>query len=216
MGAQVSGQLKTLSVAIGDKVKKDQLLGVIDPEQAENQIKEVEATLMELRAQRQQAEAELKLAQVTYSRQQRLAQTQAVSQQDLDTAATEMAVKQAQIGTIDAQIKRNQASLDTAKTNLDYTRIVAPMAGEVTQITTLQGQTVIAAQQAPNILTLADMSTMLVKAQVSGSGCNPPEAGAKSLVYGAWRSTDALRGQIKDVLPTPEKVNDADFLLRPF
>ncbi len=57
--------------------------------------------------------------------------------------------------------------LDTAKTNLDYTRIVAPMAGEVTQITTLQGQTVIAAQQAPNILTLADMSTMLVKAQVS-------------------------------------------------
>ncbi len=63
VGAQVSGQLKTLSVAIGDKVKKDQLLGVIDPEQAENQIKEVEATLMELRAQRQQAEAELKLAQ---------------------------------------------------------------------------------------------------------------------------------------------------------
>ena len=56
VGAQVSGQLKTLSVAIGDKVKKDQLLGVIDPEQAENQIKEVEATLMELRAQRQQAE----------------------------------------------------------------------------------------------------------------------------------------------------------------
>ena len=64
---------------------------------------------MELRAQRQQAEAELKLARVTYSRQQRLAQTQAVSQQDLDNAATEMAVKQAQIGTIDAQIKRNQA-----------------------------------------------------------------------------------------------------------
>ncbi len=81
VGAQVSGQLKTLSVAIGDKVKKTSFR-VIDPEQAENQIKEVEATLMELRAQRQQAEAELKLARVTYSRQQRLAQTQAVSQQD--------------------------------------------------------------------------------------------------------------------------------------
>lgn len=167
VGAQVSGQLKTLSVEIGDKVKKGELLGVIDPEQAENQIKEVEATLMELRAQRGQAEAERKLAQVTLARQQQLAKTQAISRQDLDTAATELAVKQAQIGTIDAQIKRNQASLDSAKTNLEYTRIVAPMAGEVTQITTLQGQTVIAAQQAPNILTLADMSTMLVKAQVS-------------------------------------------------
>lgn len=187
VGAQVSGQLKTLSVAIGDKVK-DQLLGVIDPEQAQNQIKEVEATLMELRAQRLQAEAEWKLARVTLSRQQQLAKTRAVSQQDLDTAATEMAVKQAQIGAIDAQIKRNQASLDTAKTNLDYTRIVAPMAGEVTQITTLQGQTVIAAQQAPNILTLADMSTMLVKAQVSEADVIHLQPGQKhGLPYWAIR-----------------------------
>ncbi|HAG0342471.1 TPA: macrolide transporter subunit MacA [Salmonella enterica] len=162
VGAQVSGQLKTLLVSIGDNVKKDQLLGVIDPDQAENQIKEVEATLMELNAERQQAAAELKLARVTLARQQQLAKTQAVSQQDLDTAATEMAVKQARIGTIDAQIKRNRASLDTAKTNLEYTRIVAPMAGEVTQITTLQGQTVIAAQQAPNILTLVAVISLVV------------------------------------------------------
>ncbi|HBH14795.1 MAG TPA: macrolide transporter subunit MacA, partial [Leclercia adecarboxylata] len=79
VGAQVSGQLKTLSVEIGDKVQKGQLLGVIDPEQAENQIKEVEATLMELRAQRSQAEAERKLAQVTLNRQRQLAATQAIS-----------------------------------------------------------------------------------------------------------------------------------------
>ena len=122
VGAQVSGQLKTLRVNIGDKVQKDQLLGVIDPEQAENQIKEVDATLMELRAQLKQAQAERKLAQVTLARQQQLAQRQLVSRQDLDTAATDVAVKEAQIGTIEAQIKRNQATLDTAKTNLDYTR----------------------------------------------------------------------------------------------
>ncbi|HGY2281609.1 macrolide transporter subunit MacA [Citrobacter braakii] len=211
VGAQVSGQLKTLSVAIGDKVKKDQLLGVIDPEQAQNQIKEVEATLMELRAQRLQAEAELKLARVTLSRQQQLAKTQAVSQQDLDTAATQMAVKQAQIGTIDAQIKRNQASLDTAKTNLDYTRIVAPMAGEVTQITTLQGQTVIAAQQAPNILTLADMSTMLVKAQVSEADVIHLHPGQKAWFTVLGDPQTRYEGKLKDVLPTPEKVNDAIF-----
>ena len=211
VGAQVSGQLKALSVAIGDKVKKDQLLGVIDPEQAQNQIKEVEATLMELRAQRLQAEAEWKLARVTLSRQQQLAKTQAVSQQDLDTAATEMAVKQAQIGTIDAQIKRNQASLDTAKTNLDYTRIVAPMAGEVTQITTLQGQTVIAAQQAPNILTLADMSTMLVKAQVSEADVIHLHPGQKAWFTVLGDPQTRYEGKLKDVLPTPEKVNDAIF-----
>jgi len=211
VGAQVSGQLKTLSVEIGDKVQKGQLLGVIDPEQAENQIKEVEATLMELRAQRSQAEAERKLAQVTLNRQRQLAATQAISQQDLDTSVTELAVKQAQIGTIDAQIKRNQASLDTAKTNLDYTRIVAPMAGEVTQITTLQGQTVIAAQQAPNILTLADLSTMLVKAQVSEADVIHLRPGQKAWFTVLGDPLTRYEGKLKDILPTPEKVNDAIF-----
>ncbi|VYU65855.1 macrolide transporter subunit MacA [Metakosakonia massiliensis] len=211
VGAQVSGQLKTLSVSIGDKVKKDQLLGVIDPEQAENQIKEVNATLMELRAQRRQAVAEHKLAGVTLARQQALAKTNLVSRQDLDSAATELAVKEAQIGTIDAQIQRNQATLDTAKANLDYTRIVAPMAGEVTEITTLQGQTVIAAQQAPNILTLADMSTMLVKAQVSEADVIHLKPGQKAWFTVLGDPDTRYEGRLKDILPTPEKVNDAIF-----
>ncbi len=52
VGAQVSGQLKTLLVSIGDNVKKDQLLPCIDPDQAENQIKEASRFLMELNAER--------------------------------------------------------------------------------------------------------------------------------------------------------------------
>lgn len=211
VGAQVSGQLKTLSVSIGDRVKKDQLLGVIDPEQAENQIKEVNATLMELRAQRLQAIAERKLAAVTLERQQQLAKTHLISRQDLDTATTELAVKEAQIGTIDAQIQRNQATLDTAKANLEYTRIVAPMAGEVTEITTLQGQTVIAAQQAPNILTLADMSTMLVKAQVSEADVIHLKPGQKAWFTVLGDPETRYEGRLKDILPTPHKVNDAIF-----
>lgn len=211
VGAQVSGQLKTLRVNIGDKVQKDQLLGVIDPEQAENQIKEVDATLMELRAQLNQARAERKLAAVTLARQQQLAQRQLVSRQELDTAATDLAVKEAQIGTIDAQIQRNQATLDTAKANLDYTRIVAPMAGEVTEITTLQGQTVIAAQQAPNILTLADMSTMLVKAQVSEADIIHLKPGQKAWFTVLGDPDTRYEGKLKDILPTPTKVNDAIF-----
>ncbi|RJT03072.1 macrolide transporter subunit MacA [Klebsiella pneumoniae] len=181
VGAQVSGQLKTLHVNIGDKVKKDQLLGVIDPEQAQNQIKEVEATLMELRAQLNQARAESKLAQVTLARQQQLAQRQLVSRQDLDTAANH------------------------------YTRILAPMAGEVTQITTLQGQTVIAAQQAPNILTLADLSTMLVKAQVSEADVIHLRPGQKAWFTVLGDPLTRYEGKLKDILPTPEKVNDAIF-----
>ncbi|MFI8417758.1 macrolide transporter subunit MacA [Serratia sp. NPDC078593] len=211
VGAQVSGQLESLTVEIGDKVKKGQLLGVIDPQQAQNNIRESEATLRELHAQLQQAQSERQLAAVTLQRNRQLSKVQAVSRQDLDKATTELAVKKAQIESIRAQIARNQASLDTAKTNLTYTRIEAPMDGDVVQITTLQGQTVIAAQQAPNILTLADLSTMLVKAQVSEADVIHLKPGQKAWFTVLGDPTKRFDGVLKDIQPTPEKVNNAIF-----
>jgi len=211
VGAQVSGQLESLKVEIGDKVQKGQLLGIIDPEQAQNSIREGEATLQQLQAQLQQALAEQQLAAVTLQRNRELAKVQAVSRQDLDKFTTELAVKKAQVETTRAQIAKNQASLDTAKINLAYTRIEAPMDGDVVQITTLQGQTVIAAQQAPNILTLADMSTMLVKAQVSEADVIHLKPGLKAWFTVLGDPSKRFDGALKDIQPTPEKVNNAIF-----
>ncbi|MHA7846255.1 macrolide transporter subunit MacA [Serratia sp. D1N4] len=211
VGAQVSGQLESLKVEIGDKVKKGQLLAIIDPQQAQNSIREGEATLQQLHAQLQQAQAEQQLASVTLQRNRQLAKVQAVSSQDLDKYATELAVKKAQVDTIKAQIMKNQASLDTAKINLAYTRIEAPMDGDVVQITTLQGQTVIAAQQAPNILTLADLSTMLVKAQVSEADVINLKPGLKAWFTVLGDPHKRFDGVLKDIQPTPEKVNNAIF-----
>lgn len=211
VGAQVSGQLESLKVEIGDRVKKGQLLAIIDPQQAQNSIREGEATLQQLQAQLQQAQAEQQLASVTLQRNRELAKLQAVSHQDLDQYATELAVKKAQVNTIKAQIMKNQASLDTAKINLAYTRIEAPMDGDVVQITTLQGQTVIAAQQAPNILTLADMSTMLVKAQVSEADVINLKPGQKAWFTVLGDPNKRFDGVLKDIQPTPEKVNNAIF-----
>ncbi|AKA39807.1 macrolide transporter subunit MacA [Yersinia ruckeri] len=211
VGAQVSGQLERLYVAIGDKVKQGQLLAMIDPQQAQNQIKEVEATLQDLNAQLLQAKAEQQLAEVTLRRQQALAKLQAVSRQELDQAATTLTVKKANVSAIDAQINKAKASLATANINLDYTKISAPMDGDVVQITTLQGQTVIAAQQAPNILTLADMSTMLVNAQVSEADVIHLKPGLKASFTVLGDPSKSFDGVLKDIQPTPEKVNDAIF-----
>lgn len=114
------------------------------------------------------------------------------------------------MGTINAQIARNEASTDTAKINTAYTRIEAPMDGDVVQITTLQGQTVIAAQQAPNILTLADLGTMLVKAQVSEADVINL-AGSEGPFTVLGDPTRRFDGVLKDIQPTPEKVNNAIF-----
>ncbi|WP_051791275.1 macrolide transporter subunit MacA [Serratia sp. DD3] len=211
VGAQVSGQLQSLKVEIGDKVKKGQLLATIDPQQEQNSIREGEATLQQLHAQLQQMHAELQLATLTLQRNQQLVKSQSVSRQDLDKLTTELAVKKAQVATTQAQIAKNQASLDTARIKLAYTRIEAPMDGDVVQITTLQGQTVIAAQQAPNILTLADMSTMLVKAQVSEADVIHLKPGLKAWFTILGDPGKRFEGVLKDIQPTPEKINNAIF-----
>ncbi len=88
------------------------------------------------------------------------------------------------------------------------------MAGEVTQITTLQGQTVIAAQQAPNILTLADMSTMLVKAQVSEADVIHLRAGQKAWFTIAGDPQTRYEGVLK-IFCRRRKRSTTLFLLRP-
>lgn len=85
------------------------------------------------------------------------------------------------------------------------------MDGDVVQITTLQGQTVIAAQQAPNILTLADLGTMLVKAQVSEADVINLKPGQKAWFTVLGDPTRRFDGVLKDIQPTPEKVNNAIF-----
>lgn len=69
----------------------------------------------------------------------------------------------------------------------------------------------IAAQQAPNILTLADLSTMLVKAQVSEADVIHLRPGQKAWFTVLGDPLTRYEGKLKDILPTPEKVNDAIF-----
>ena len=78
----------------------------------------------------------------------------------------------------------NQAGLDTAKINLGFTPIEAPMDGTGRSPCRADGDR---AQQAPNILTLADLGTMLVKAQVSEADVINLKPG-QGLVHGAGRS----------------------------
>ncbi|AWK41441.1 macrolide transporter subunit MacA [Photorhabdus laumondii subsp. laumondii] len=216
VGAQVSGQLQNLHVEVGDKVVEGQLLALIDPKPAQNQVKEVEATIKELNADLIEAKAQLKLAQLTLKRQNNLAKVQAVSLQELDQVKTDVEVKRAKIENLLAQISKNQASLDTAQTNLQYTRITAPMDGIVVNIKTLQGQTVIAAQEAPTILTLADLGTMLVKAEVSEADVIYLKPGQKASFTVLGAPDKNFPGVLKDILPTPEKINDAIFFYARF
>ncbi len=209
VGAQVSGQLKSLKVELNDHVEKDQLLAVIDPTLLENDLVQAQASLESLQAQKAAKELQLKLAGLTLQRQKELLPQDAVSQQDLDTAQTNYDVARADLAAIVAQIKQAQANFDSAKANLQYTRIVAPIDGDVVSITTLEGQTVISAQQAPTILRLADLETMTVKAQVSEADVVRLKTGQEAYFTILGQPDKRYHGKLRRIEPTPEKISNA-------
>lgn len=167
VGAQVSGQLKSLKVKVGDKVKKGQWLAEIDPLILQNTLRKAQVDEENLQAQRRATAAQLKQAKSVYERYKGLQDDESVSRQDFEDAESTFQVQQANLLSLDAQIKSAHIQIDTAKVNLAYTRIVAPIDGDVVGIVTQEGQTVIASQLAPVLRKLADLDTMTVKAQVS-------------------------------------------------
>ncbi|MCP2072971.1 UNVERIFIED_ORG: macrolide-specific efflux system membrane fusion protein [Pseudomonas lini] len=167
VGAQVSGQLKSLKVKLGDKVKKGQWLAEIDPMLAQNSLRQAQVNEENLMAKRQATAAQLKDAKATYDRYKKLQPDDAISKQEYETAESNYKVEAANLLSLDAQIKDARIQVETARVNLAYTHIVAPIDGYVVGIVTQEGQTVIAEQLAPVLLKLADLDTMTVKAQVS-------------------------------------------------
>ncbi|MBC3953749.1 macrolide transporter subunit MacA [Pseudomonas triticifolii] len=167
VGAQVSGQLKSLKVKLGDKVKKGQWLAEIDPLVLRNTLRQAQVDEEKLKAQRASAQAKMKQAKRLYDRYKELQTDQSVSRQDFESAESDYDMQQANVRALDAEIKSAQVQIDTAKVNLGYTRIIAPIDGDVVGVVTQEGQTVIAQQLAPVLLKLADLDTMTIKAQVS-------------------------------------------------
>jgi membrane fusion protein, macrolide-specific efflux system len=167
VGAQVSGQLKKLHVALGDQVHKGDLLAEIDPVLQRNALRDAQATLENVRAQKLSKQALLQQYVLAYRRQSQLSAQDAIAHADLESAQAQLDGTRADLAALDAQITKSTIAVDSAKANLDYTQIVAPMDGVVLTIATEEGQTVVSTQSATTILTLADLNTITVKAKIS-------------------------------------------------
>ncbi|WP_315785611.1 MULTISPECIES: efflux RND transporter periplasmic adaptor subunit [unclassified Bradyrhizobium] len=167
VGAQASGRLVALNVWLGQEVKAGDLIGEIDSLTQQNTLRTNEASLRNVRAQREEKLATLALAEANLARQQTTLAQKASSRADYDSAEATVKQTQAQIAQLDAQIVEAEVAIETARVNLGYTRITAPIDGTVLSIATQQGQTVNAVQSAPTIVVLGQVHTMTVRVEIS-------------------------------------------------
>lgn len=210
VGAQVSGQLQSLKVSLGDAVKKGQLLAVIDPSVKENDLKDAEAELDNVQAQKRSKQAVLKQYELEYKRQQKMSRSDAAAQSDLESARASLDSTKADIEALDAQITQAKISVDTAKTNLSYTQILAPMDGVVVAVEADEGQTLVSTQSAPTILILANLDTMTVKAEISEA--DVIKVKPQMPVYFSVLGDPDTRytAKLRSVDPAPESITDDD------
>ncbi|VTR31749.1 Macrolide-specific efflux protein macA precursor [Serratia fonticola] len=151
----------------GDRVTRGQLLAEIDPTLQQNALRKSQAALQSAEAQKQVTQATLKQYQQELKRQLRLDRDGSGVKSDLERAQAQLQTQVAQLKVNDAQIVQAQMELETAKANLGFTRIVAPIDGEVLGIVTKEGQTIVSSQTVPTILVLADVDTMTVHTRIS-------------------------------------------------
>lgn len=210
VGAQTSGLLKSLKVKRGDPVVKDQLIAEIDSILTETAITSAKATLENMTSQRSLKEAQLILAKLQRNRNDSLYTHHSISASDRDITQANYDVAFADSASLSAQMKQASASVKTAKANLGYTKITAPITGEIVSINLLEGQTLNANQSAPNILRIADLDTVTVWAQVSEADIVLVKPG-QDVYFTILGDTIRWNGKVQQILPTPELINNVVF-----
>ncbi|MDD0810078.1 efflux RND transporter periplasmic adaptor subunit [Curvibacter sp. RS43] len=167
VGAQVSGQVRSLKVKLGDTVSKGQLVAEIDSLTQQNTLRNAEAAQASVVAQLRSAEATLNQAELALKRQQQMRASEASSQADLEAALASYKTSLASVEALRAQLEQAKVVVDTARVNLGYTRIASPIDGQVVAVVTEEGTTVNANQATPTIIIVAKVDTMTVKASIS-------------------------------------------------
>ena len=147
--SKVAGYLEWISVDIGDRVTKGQILAKLEVPEMADQYSTAQAELGIVESDRTHAEAEveraradLQLKKLTFSRLQGVASEEPdmVPLQRVDEARAEyqlaeatVKVLESRIRQVESQKKRAMASLEGLKTLMSYTEIKAPFRGLVTE-----------------------------------------------------------------------------------
>ncbi|HWE27001.1 MAG TPA: efflux RND transporter periplasmic adaptor subunit, partial [Polyangia bacterium] len=178
--SKVAGQVLKVYVDAGDRVKKGQLLLQLDPTDYERDVAKCDADVAA-------AKNALDFAQLSLDRRQKGLQERGVAQMDVDTAAADVRAKKVAVQT--ATVAFNAAS-----DRLRYTRVLAPMDGTVTERGIQPGEVVTPGVQASfdgkSLMTISDLSTLLVKADLNQIDVAKVQMGQKVTV-----TLDALPGK---------------------
>nr|WP_245261893.1 efflux RND transporter periplasmic adaptor subunit [Ancylobacter sp. FA202] len=210
VGAQASGRITRVAIALGEQVKAGDLLAEIDSVLQENALRTARAALDNVRAQLVEKEALLHRDVLILERRASMVTNKIVSQADFEAAEADVKATRAQIDQLKAQIIEAEVAVENAQSNLGYTRITAPIDGTVLAIVSQEGQTVNAAQSAPTIMVLGQLDTMTVRAEISEADIVRTAPGQRAYFTTVGEGTRRYETELAFIEPAPESIKNDD------
>lgn len=128
---RVDGQLNSINFHEGQFVNKGQLLAEVDPRPYQVALDQANGQLAQANGTLEKDQAALRDAQANYLRYQELFKSQIIAKQQLDTQLATADQVRGSITADQATIAGAQAAIDSAKLNLLYTKITAPISGRI-------------------------------------------------------------------------------------
>lgn len=188
VGAQISGIVERLRVNVGSYVKTGQIIAVLDTRAFRATIAEAEATLA-------RDQAMLAKDALTNARLDRLLATRDVSQQQADDARADLIAQR-------ATVAFDRSNLVTAKLNLSYATIRAPVSGIIASVSTQQGETVAAAFNTPTFVTIIQPRALELVAMVDEADIGPVRVGQPVTFTTETYPDRRFMGRVTRIAPT--------------
>lgn len=194
VGAQVSGQIEELKVVVGQKVKKGDILAVIDAQTQQN-------SYLSAKAEMASNQAALVKAKLDFDRQSQMLPSGATSKAEYDSAKASLALAK-------AQLDQSKLQVETSRVSLGYTKVVAPIDGVVISIAVEQGQTVNANQSTPTILVLAQIDKIIIKSEISEADVQKLKIGMNATFTTLGNNSKEYKTKISSIDPAPTTITN--------
>jgi len=161
---KVSGRVIEIRKRIGDRVNPGELIARIDDAEYQQAVREAEANLKIAEASVADSRSQLELARDQKERMESLRAKDLASSAELDGAVSDFSAKESRYRLAEAQVEQREASLESSKIRLSYTRLTATRAGYVGERFIDEG-----ALLAPNtaVASVIEIGTIIVRTTIT-------------------------------------------------
>ncbi len=209
VASKMTGRLEWIGVMEGSRVSSGQIIARLENRDSDAVVNQGIAAVQNARANVDQARAELDDAKLSYDRLRELNGQGIVSRADFDSAESRYRRNKAVVAAAEAAVRVAESSLQGARISYDYSLIRAPFDAVVLTKNADVGDIITPLGSAANakaaVVTIADLASLQVEADVSESNLEKVKAGQPCEITLDALPHSRFRGVLQTIVPTADR-----------